>query len=98
MFLSSTLNSDSFSLYVMLLYKGTSASFRKVYEEPILVSKQPSCTSEERRIGEERAQELNRLTSSFILRRTSDVNKQYLPQKSRFSIPDPSKLGAPVTL
>ena len=67
---------------IFFVLLGNQSSFHKVYESPILQSKQPNCTSEEKRIGEERAKELNRITSSFILRRTSDVNQKYLPPKS----------------
>lgn len=59
-------------------------SFHKVYEEPIIACKQPKCSQEEKRLGEERLRELNRLTSAFILRRTSEVNQQYLPSKSEY--------------
>ncbi|XP_067934521.1 DNA repair and recombination protein RAD54B-like [Watersipora subatra] len=65
---------------------GNQLSFRKVYEDPILRSKQPDCALEEKKIGEERAKELNRITSSFILRRTGDVNQQYLLSKTEYVV------------
>ncbi|XP_037532577.1 DNA repair and recombination protein RAD54B-like [Nematolebias whitei] len=60
---------------------GSSTAYRKVYEEPILRSRQPSSTEEERVLGEERAAELSRLTSMFILRRTQEIINRYLPPR-----------------
>ncbi|KAJ8394570.1 hypothetical protein AAFF_G00043730 [Aldrovandia affinis] len=60
---------------------GSSSAYRKVYEEPILQSRQPSATEEERRLGGERAAELGRLTGLFILRRTQEIINRYLPPK-----------------
>lgn len=60
---------------------GSSTAYRKVYEEPILRSRQPSCTEEESVLGEERAAELSRLTGMFILRRTQEIINRYLPPR-----------------
>ncbi|XP_017280508.1 DNA repair and recombination protein RAD54B [Kryptolebias marmoratus] len=60
---------------------GSSTAYRKVYEEPILRSRQPSCTEEERVLGEERAAELSRLTGMFVLRRTQEIINRYLPPR-----------------
>ncbi|CAD5117926.1 DgyrCDS6671 [Dimorphilus gyrociliatus] len=60
---------------------GNSASFRRLYEEPIVKSRMPSADKEQRALGEKRAIELGRITSLFLLRRTSEVNRQYLPPK-----------------
>uniref|UniRef100_A0A3B5A9B9 DNA repair and recombination protein RAD54B-like n=1 Tax=Stegastes partitus TaxID=144197 RepID=A0A3B5A9B9_9TELE len=60
---------------------GSSTGYRKVYEEPILRSRQPSCTEDERVLGEERASELSRLTGMFILRRTQEIINRYLPPR-----------------
>ncbi|XP_035239917.1 DNA repair and recombination protein RAD54B [Anguilla anguilla] len=65
---------------------GSSAAYRKVYEEPILWSRQPSATEEERRLGEERAAELGRLTGLFILRRTQEIINRYLPPKREWTL------------
>uniref|UniRef100_A0A672G4P3 RAD54 homolog B n=1 Tax=Salarias fasciatus TaxID=181472 RepID=A0A672G4P3_SALFA len=51
---------------------GSSTGYRKVYEEPILRSRQPSC---------KRAAELSRLTGMFILRRTQEIINRYLPPR-----------------
>lgn len=60
---------------------GTQSSFRRLYEEPIVRGQQPDANSEEKLLGQTRAAELNRLTSLFFLRRTSEVNSRYLPPK-----------------
>ncbi|KAH9519785.1 DNA repair and recombination protein rad54b [Bulinus truncatus] len=60
---------------------GTTASFRRIYEEPIVSSRQPEATFEQQQLGSERAQELTRLTQMFVLRRTQEVNNDYLPPK-----------------
>ncbi|XP_065101608.2 DNA repair and recombination protein RAD54B [Paramisgurnus dabryanus] len=65
---------------------GTSAAYRKIYEEPILRSRQPSCTEEERFIGEERAAELFRLTGVFTLRRTQEIINQYLSERIEWTV------------
>ncbi|MCJ8745609.1 hypothetical protein PDJAM_G00132140 [Pangasius djambal] len=65
---------------------GTSAAYRKIYEEPILRSRQPTCTEEERCIGEERAAELARLTGAFTLRRTQEIINRFLPGRLEWTV------------
>ncbi|KAJ7372146.1 DNA repair and recombination protein rad54b [Desmophyllum pertusum] len=60
---------------------GAQSCFRRLYEEPSSHGQQPDATSEEKLLGQTRAAELNRLTSMFFLRRTSEVNSRYLPPK-----------------
>ncbi|XP_077453832.1 DNA repair and recombination protein RAD54B isoform X2 [Stigmatopora argus] len=60
---------------------GSTIAYRKVFEEPILRSRQPSCSQEESALGEERAAELSRLTGMFILRRTQEIINHYLPPR-----------------
>ncbi|KAK3089624.1 hypothetical protein FSP39_005167 [Pinctada imbricata] len=60
---------------------GTSAAFKRVYETPIVASRQPGAKAKEIELGEERGAELARLTKLFILRRTQEVNNKYLPPK-----------------
>ncbi|XP_045143275.1 DNA repair and recombination protein RAD54B [Echinops telfairi] len=60
---------------------GTLSSYRKIYEEPIIISRDPSASEEEKNFGERRAAELTRLTGLFILRRTQEVINKYLPPK-----------------
>ncbi|CAL1611176.1 unnamed protein product [Knipowitschia caucasica] len=65
---------------------GSSTAYRKVYEEPILRSRQPSCSEEERVLGEERAAELSHLTCMFILRRTQEIINCYLPPRLDWTV------------
>ncbi|XP_025726628.1 DNA repair and recombination protein RAD54B isoform X2 [Callorhinus ursinus] len=60
---------------------GSLSSYRKIYEEPIIISRQPSASEEEKELGEKRAAELTCLTGLFILRRTQEVINKYLPPK-----------------
>ncbi|EHB16386.1 DNA repair and recombination protein RAD54B, partial [Heterocephalus glaber] len=60
---------------------GSLASYRKIYEEPIVMSREPSASEEEKELGERRAAELTRVTGLFILRRTQEVINKYLPPK-----------------
>lgn len=65
---------------------GTYGEYKKIYEIPIVASQQPNAPEWVVELGEERAKELNDLTSSFILRRTQDVINQYLPKKQEFVV------------
>ncbi|KAG8441820.1 hypothetical protein GDO86_010846 [Hymenochirus boettgeri] len=60
---------------------GSLSTYRKIFEEPIIRSREPSVTPEEKNLGEERAAELARLTGLFILRRTQEVINKFLPPK-----------------
>ncbi|XP_049974669.1 DNA repair and recombination protein RAD54B isoform X1 [Alexandromys fortis] len=60
---------------------GSLSSYRKIYEEPIIMSREPSSSTEEKELGERRAAELTALTGLFILRRTQEVINKYLPPK-----------------
>ncbi|NXG74575.1 RA54B protein, partial [Baryphthengus martii] len=60
---------------------GSLSTYRKIYEEPIVRSREPSATKEEKELGEERATELTRLTGLFILRRTQEIINKFLPPK-----------------
>ncbi|XP_069076581.1 DNA repair and recombination protein RAD54B isoform X2 [Pleurodeles waltl] len=61
---------------------GSLSTYKKIYEEPIIRSRQPSASAEEKELGEERAAELARLTGLFILRRTQEVIDKFLPPKT----------------
>ncbi|XP_036364991.1 DNA repair and recombination protein RAD54B isoform X3 [Octopus sinensis] len=60
---------------------GTSSSFHKIYELPIITSRQPTASKDDVNLGMERAAELTRLTKLFLLRRCQDINNKYLPPK-----------------
>nr|XP_045620882.1 DNA repair and recombination protein RAD54B-like isoform X1 [Procambarus clarkii] len=65
---------------------GSSASFRNVYENPIIASQQPTSSQSEKELGTSRASQLNRITSLFTLRRTQDTINRYLPPKVEFVV------------
>ncbi|XP_070568262.1 DNA repair and recombination protein RAD54B-like isoform X2 [Ptychodera flava] len=60
---------------------GSRSAFKRVYEDPIVRSRQPDVSLEEKQLGETRAAEMTRLISSFTLRRTQEINSSYLPPK-----------------
>ncbi|KAF9430681.1 helicase [Entomortierella beljakovae] len=62
------------------------STFKRVFEDPIVKSRQPDCSSSEADLGRERSEELTRLTSQFILRRTAQVNYEFLPKKSEIVV------------
>jgi len=63
-------------------FLGNYNTFKREFENPILKSRQPNATEKEIEKGEARNEELARLTSRFILRRTSDIIAKYLPPKT----------------
>lgn len=60
---------------------GTPSEFRRQFEEPILASRQPETNEEVLRKGKECALNLKKITSTFLLRRTRDILKNYLPPR-----------------
>jgi len=60
--------------------------FCRVYEEPILKGREPSCEESEKLLGQDRAHFLSTLTSKFILRRTQTINEKYLPAKVEVTV------------
>jgi DNA repair and recombination protein RAD54B len=61
-------------------------TFKRVYEDPIVRSRQRDATPAEKEIGEARADELNRTIQMFVLRRTKDINERYLPPKTEMVV------------
>ena len=61
---------------------GSAATFRKVFEEPIVKSRREDATEAMKQLGQDRSAELARLTNLFVLRRTAEINQQYLPPKT----------------
>jgi len=60
---------------------GTQQTFHKHFANPISRGRQPEATVEERECGQERLDELSKLTDHFILRRTNRLNARFLPPK-----------------
>ena len=60
---------------------GSASRFRKRFQTPILLGREPDADSEEREEGEERTQELSEMVNMFILRRTNALLSAHLPPK-----------------
>ena len=63
---------------------GSYKQFFKQFENPMVRSRQPNATQEHIEAGQECGEELARLTSPFILRRTADILSEYLPPKTEY--------------
>lgn len=61
-------------------------SFRTVFANPIITSRDANASSAAVRLGEARTAELSRITKRFVLRRTSCILAKYLPPKSETAI------------
>ncbi len=59
----------------------STAQFRNTFETPIALSRDSKCSAKDRILGDARSAELARLTATFVLRRTGDVLKAYLPPR-----------------
>ncbi|OCH90260.1 hypothetical protein OBBRIDRAFT_731106 [Obba rivulosa] len=64
----------------------TYPNFRRLYETPILKSRAPGCTTEEKEIGEGRSAQLMTVARSFVLRRDASTLKKYLPPKYEYVV------------
>ncbi|OTF71738.1 DNA repair and recombination protein RAD54-like protein [Euroglyphus maynei] len=60
---------------------GTSADFRRHYENPILKGRDADATDDDRHRGQERLNELIGLVNKVMIRRTSNILSKYLPVK-----------------
>ena len=65
---------------------GTSAEFRREYENPILKSRDADCTDKEKQEGEEKLQNLLAIVNKCMIRRTNDILSKYLPPKTEMVI------------
>lgn len=61
----------------------TYAKFKRNYETAIHKAKDGNASVSEKEYGKKKMDELVQITSQFILRRTADINTQYLPLKCR---------------
>lgn len=61
-------------------------SFRSVFANPIIASRESNAPLEIKNIGEARAKQLFHTTSKFVLRRTSNILEKYLPPKNETAI------------
>ena len=56
---------------------GTSAEFRREYENPIIKSRDADCTDKEKSRGEEKLQKLLDIVNKCMIRRTNDILSKY---------------------
>jgi DNA repair and recombination protein RAD54B len=61
---------------------GKANEFKKEYETPILRAQDPHATQKNRERGEEKLNELIQKTKGFVLRRTAETIKGFLPPKT----------------
>ncbi|KAJ6558570.1 SNF2 family N-terminal domain-containing protein [Mycena vulgaris] len=62
------------------------ATFRRVYELPILNSRAPDSSAKEREVGEARSAQLLAVAKSFVLRRDATLLQNYLPPKHEYVV------------
>ncbi|KAJ7497126.1 SNF2 family N-terminal domain-containing protein [Mycena latifolia] len=62
------------------------ATFRRVYEVPILNSRAPDSSAKEREVGEARSVQLLAVAKSFVLRRDATLLQNYLPPKHEYVV------------
>lgn len=65
---------------------GTPKFFQEFFERPIMLSRDVSTSDTKRELGEQKFQELARITAMFMLRRTNQILEDYLPPKSDFVV------------
>ncbi|CAD7080827.1 unnamed protein product [Hermetia illucens] len=65
---------------------GDYQEYKQKYETPIVQSQAPDASEEIKAMGKERAEELSRITNQFVLRRTQNINKEYLPKKTEYIV------------
>lgn len=63
---------------------GSSKSFLRDFEKPIMKSRQPDATQDDIEAGQAASEELASTTSPFILRRTIEILSEYLPHKTEY--------------
>lgn len=76
---------------------GNYKNFTKVFENPIIKSRQPGASKEDIEEGVDRQEELSSLTQMFILRRTSEILSKYLPPRTEYVLfCEPTKIQVEV--
>jgi DNA repair and recombination protein RAD54B len=65
---------------------GSSSVFQRVYATAISAGREKNASEAVVQLAEERSRELGRLVESMMLRRTADINKQYLPPLSSYVV------------
>ncbi|XP_010534308.1 PREDICTED: protein CHROMATIN REMODELING 25 isoform X2 [Tarenaya hassleriana] len=60
---------------------GDATHFRRYYESPIIMGREPTATVEEKKLATDRSAELSSKVNQFILRRTNTLLSNHLPPK-----------------
>lgn len=59
----------------------SAATFRNAFEVPITRGREHNCSEEDRELSESRSRALAKISASFMLRRTANLNRKHLPSK-----------------
>eukprot|EP01025_Chloroclados_australasicus_P049131 TRINITY_DN5588_c0_g3_i2.p1 TRINITY_DN5588_c0_g3~~TRINITY_DN5588_c0_g3_i2.p1 ORF type:complete len:771 (+),score=69.67 TRINITY_DN5588_c0_g3_i2:134-2446(+) len=63
---------------------GSPTQFKRLYEDTINASREPDASEEQKMLGEERSKGLQMLINKYLLRRTAEINKEFLPPLSQY--------------
>ena len=61
-------------------------TFKRIYQAPIEHGRDKRADSEAKMLGEERSNQLAKFTEAFVLRRTADLLKKFLPPKTNITV------------
>ncbi|ORY77597.1 SNF2 family N-terminal domain-domain-containing protein [Leucosporidium creatinivorum] len=64
----------------------TYSTFKKIFENPILKSREPNASAKVKEVGTARNDQLQRIGQAFMLRRTGEVISKYLPPKLEYTV------------
>ncbi|KAG8822142.1 helicase, partial [Serendipita sp. 401] len=62
------------------------SNFKRTFEVPIIASRMPDCSSKSLRKGRDKAEQLQTLAKSFVLRREATILANYLPPKYEYVV------------
>ena len=65
---------------------GDTAAFRRIFMQPISVGRERDASPHEKKLGSERAAQLQRILDLVLLRRDSSVNDAYLPPRQDYIV------------
>lgn len=63
---------------------GSPNEFHEMYEKPLIQAQNPEASEETKSLAMQRSEQLKKLTDKFLLRRTQELNRQYLPKKKEY--------------
>lgn len=65
---------------------GSRSTFNQVFGSAIAAGNERTASQEQKELAHARSQELNTRVASFVLRRTAELNRQYLPPLTNFTV------------